>query len=255
MRPEDEARFLDREQRIARSALGPRDYGEPYILPPRKTMNTCDLIDINHDNPFDPALCVKQGIPGVIHKCSEGTYFRDPLYTSRKAQALQAGLLWGAYHFMSGEDVQNQLTNLIMGAGVSQSGVLLCLDWEVASDGSTATEEQVELLSLLVLKAFGRYPAIYGGYTIRESKAIHTLNPTLAKCPLWYQRYANMGPPTSLPIKGFPSATWKSISILQYSDGSGQYGDPSYYQQFPGSDWNRVYCSPEELKAKWPNLN
>lgn len=221
-------------------------------------MNTCDIIDLNHSNPFDPALCIKHGIPGVLHKCSEGTYFLDPTYQQRKAQALQAGLLWGAYHFMSGGDVQNQLTNLIMGAGVSQSGILLCLDWEVASDGTTATEDQVTQMAEMILQAYGRYPAIYGGYTIRESKAIHTLNPTLAKCPLWYQKYQESGPPGvewTQSLRAFVDSTWSNISILQYSDGAGQYGDPPYYREFPGADWNRCYCSAEELKAKWPNLN
>ena len=69
------------------------------------------IMDISHNNTIDLAAAKDAGIVAVIHKATEGATFQDPLYASRRAQAKQLGLLWGAYHFGTAADVSDQLQN------------------------------------------------------------------------------------------------------------------------------------------------
>ena len=55
------------------------------------------IVDLNHNNAIDMAKAVADGIVAVIHKASESGTFKDPAYVKRRAAALKAGLLWGAY--------------------------------------------------------------------------------------------------------------------------------------------------------------
>src|SRR5438045_9606024 len=66
------------------------------------------IVDLNHDNAIDMVKAINDGITAVIHKASESASFKDPAYIKRRTAALNAGLLWGAYHFSSARDVGDQ---------------------------------------------------------------------------------------------------------------------------------------------------
>ena len=53
------------------------------------------------------------GVAGVIHKATQGIGFVDKMYIPRKQPALDAGLLWGAYHFGTADDVDDQVEHFI----------------------------------------------------------------------------------------------------------------------------------------------
>ena len=58
------------------------------------------VIDISHNVTVSDFRAVRRsGMLGIIHKCTEGGDWIDPSYSSRRNQAEQVGLLWGAYHF------------------------------------------------------------------------------------------------------------------------------------------------------------
>ena len=72
-------------------------------------MHPC-VVDISHHNlVLDLEAAAAAGICAVIHKASQGCGYCDPNYASRRALARAAGLLWGAYHFNDGRDVEAQV--------------------------------------------------------------------------------------------------------------------------------------------------
>jgi len=69
------------------------------------------IVDISHHNGnIDLQLAKADGIIGVIHKATQGTTGVDPMYQTNRAKAAAAGLLWGAYHFATGDDPVMQAT-------------------------------------------------------------------------------------------------------------------------------------------------
>ena len=91
---------------------------------------TPNVIDIYHGNVVHDFHAIKaKGIDGVIHKCTQGAGSADPLYATRRKQAIDAGLLWGAYSFNTGESVDAQVKEFLSHAE-PDSSTLICLDFE-----------------------------------------------------------------------------------------------------------------------------
>ena len=67
---------------------------------------TNSVIDISHHNcirlRFDKAAA--DGIVGVIQKATQGEAYVDATFKRNRTAILEAGLLFGAYHFATGED-------------------------------------------------------------------------------------------------------------------------------------------------------
>src|SRR5882724_7752719 len=92
------------------------------------------VIDISHHNGnVNLQKAASDGIVGVIQKASQGQSNSDPTYKANRKKALDAGLLWGAYHFATGSDGLKQAEHFletITGAGDDPKKVLLVLDFE-----------------------------------------------------------------------------------------------------------------------------
>ena len=59
------------------------------------------VVDLSHHNDVADFGKVKAaGIAGIIHKATEAIDFVDNTYAVRRGHAVNAGLLWGAYHFL-----------------------------------------------------------------------------------------------------------------------------------------------------------
>ena len=59
------------------------------------------VVDLSHHNDVADFGKVKAaGIAGIIHKATEAIGFVDNMYAVRRGPAMNAGLLWGAYHFL-----------------------------------------------------------------------------------------------------------------------------------------------------------
>src|SRR5215211_9491509 len=81
-------------------------YQYPIAPPPpdRASLGLDAVIDISRSVTVTDFRRVRQSnILGVIHKASEGGDYADTAYATRRPQAEAAGLLWGAYHFGTGQ--------------------------------------------------------------------------------------------------------------------------------------------------------
>ena len=82
----------------------PNQYPIAPPPPDRASLGLDAVIDISRSVTVSDFRQVRQSnILGVIHKASEGGDYADTAYATRRPQADAAGLLWGAYHFGTGQ--------------------------------------------------------------------------------------------------------------------------------------------------------
>src|SRR4029077_934676 len=74
-----------------------------------------NVVNLSHYDMMRPdfATMKQQGIVGVIHEATYPPFVRDPKYLDRQMAALQAGLLWGAYHYANGSDPIRQADHFL----------------------------------------------------------------------------------------------------------------------------------------------
>src|SRR6266536_783670 len=58
------------------------------------------VVNLSHYDMMRPdfAAMKREGIRGVVHEATYPRFVRDAKYLDRQMAALQAGMLWGAYH-------------------------------------------------------------------------------------------------------------------------------------------------------------
>lgn len=153
----------------------------------------------------------ESGIIGVIHKATQGASFIDPTYDSRRPQALSAGLLWGAYHFGTGSDVQAQVDNFLDTVN-PDSSTLLVLDFEPNPQGTTMSLAQAESFVDKVREATGRFPGLYSGQSFLKDTLRNNTDTILKNCFLWIARFSSIRPeiPPAFPF----------FTMWQYTDGA-----------------------------------
>jgi lysozyme len=170
------------------------------------------VIDLSHHNTIQSFTALPRvGIYGVIHKATQGTTFVDSEYAERQAQALDAGLLWGAYHFgEGGRAVADQVAHFL---DTTQPGPtdLLVLDWEPCSQAPPMTLAEAEEFVTLVGAATGRIPGLYMGMSFCEEQCAGCTSSPLQDCFLWLARYSDT-PPVVPPL-------WSVWTFWQYTDG------------------------------------
>jgi lysozyme len=183
------------------------------------------------------------GIWGVIHKATQGVSIKDPMYAKRRLAAEKVGLLWGAYHFNTGEDVKKQVDNFIKAAEPDKK-TLMVLDFEEYKT-NMSVHEAVSFMKLVEDK-IGRSCAIYSGNRLKETitdLSKDEFNYMTSK-KLWLCQY---GPKAVLP-KGF-----KKYWLWQYTgDGVGPtpHNIPGISCN-PGIDLNVYDSTKEQLQKEW----
>lgn len=207
------------------------------------------VIDIFHGNQvasdgFQKAASL--GIWGVIHKASQGFSMKDSKYAERRKMALDAGLLWGAYHFNSGDTVKSQVDNFLSAARPDDK-TLLCLDYEDYK--SMMTIDQVVEFCELVEHQTNKPVVIYSGNTLKEN--ISRLKPVdfayITKKRLWLCQYSSE---PKLP-KGFDKY-W----LWQYT-GDGNGPEPHSLVGFNNDgpvDLNVYQGTKQQLTDDWYRL-
>jgi lysozyme len=168
------------------------------------------VIDLSHFNTVTDFGAVKgDGIVGVIHKATEGLDYVDPMYLTRRSQALAAGLWWGAYHFGTSDDGVAQAQHFLSAVNPGEND-LLVLDFEQNTAGGSMTLEGAEQFVSHVQGVTGRWPGLYSGSYIEQLLGSGQ-NPTLANCWFWLSEY---GPTPHVP------ANWPTWTMWQYTDGT-----------------------------------
>lgn len=161
------------------------------------------VIDMNHSTMVSDFAAIRRqsAIRAVIHKASEGGDWFDPAYAARRRQAEAAGLLWGAYHFGTGQYPGADQARAFVAAAEPGPSTLLVLDLEPNErrPANTMSLNQAEAFVQTVGRLTGRLPLLYthplwanGG---RYGKARLTLGGAiapgsiLAACDLWVADY------------------------------------------------------------------
>jgi lysozyme len=168
------------------------------------------VIDLSHHNTVTSFDSIKgDGIVGIIHKATQGTSITDAQYTSRKSQALAAGLLWGAYHFADGSDPVSQAKHFLQVVDPGSTD-LLVLDFEQNPQGSSMTLAGAEQFVSYIQAQTGRWPGFYSGSYIKSLLGSKT-SAILQNCWFWLAQY---GSTAVVP------ANWPTWTMWQYTDGN-----------------------------------
>jgi GH25 family lysozyme M1 (1,4-beta-N-acetylmuramidase) len=198
-----------------------------------------DLYHLDRVASFEDAH--KAGIRAVIHKATEGATLTDRLYAQRRMMVLDAGMLWGAYHFLRPGDVAGQAHRFIDEAQPTQA-TLLAADHE---DPRVSLSDLVDFLDEIETET-GRKAVIYSGFLIKEQLG-PALQPRLiverlAQHRLWLAQYG-------LAPKCPPA--WKAPWLWQFT-GDGEGPEPHSISGIGGKcDINSFDGSDEELAAQW----
>lgn len=199
------------------------------------------VVDLSHHNEVEDFKKVRaSGIVGIIHKATQGSAMVDKMYAPRRQAAINAGLLWGAYHFATDEDVTAQLGNFL-GASQPEKDTLLCLDWEPYKDHTMHVSQATSFLSALEQR-MGRKAVLYSGNLAKEKLGAKR-DPFFGNHKLWLAQY---GPTPRIQV------SWQKYFLWQFTgDGIGPkpHSVPGISTQ--GIDLNTYGGTPEELAREW----
>jgi lysozyme len=147
---------------------------------------TDSIIDLSHWNTVNNFADVKaSGVSAVIHKASQGMTI-DPKYLSREIQAVNSGLMWGAYHFGVQGIPAIQQADFFIGA-VGQVKVL-ALDWEW-NNADTMTADQAGAFIARVFLKTAQWPMIYTSAAFLASIP-RLVAPSIVNCDLWLTSFS-----------------------------------------------------------------
>jgi lysozyme len=165
------------------------------------------VVNMSHYDLMRPDFVAmkNQGVLGVIHEATFPRYESDWRYRERQLAALNAGLLWGAYHFGDGTDPVRQADHFLGTVAAShpvvakadpqspRPGVLLVLDFEANHyRGGNMSVGQAVAFVQRVKERTGKYPGIYGSeYRLRQTFGGATAGQRtiLSNCWLWVANY------------------------------------------------------------------
>lgn len=202
------------------------------------------VVDLSHYESvisWDKVRAAK--VAGVICKATEGPGMVDITFARRYKDAPGAGLLFGAYHYLTpgsvGQQVHHFLSNI-----PHDDKMLLALDHE---DREVPLENALEWVRQ-VQEQTKRWPVLYSGFLIKEQLANvqheHACA-IAANLRLWLAEY---GPRPICP------PGWDKPFLWQFTgDGHGEspHGIPGIVTGGKGIDISAFDGSPAELAKAW----
>ena len=203
------------------------------------------VVDLYHGDPVDDfSAAAAAGLWGVIHKATTGATGQDGKYVTRRQPALDAGLLWGAYHWGTNADVEQQVENFLNTAK-PDAQTLVALDYET-TQGNQMTLDQARQFLTLIQQRLGRRAVLYSGNVIKEQLG-NTKDPFFGAHRLWLAQYS---PPAAV------QASWGTYWLWQYTDNTAGQMQPSSIDGIPGDDTGNLDCNhypgtQEEMTAEW----
>jgi lysozyme len=200
------------------------------------------VIDLSHHN-ANPnfAKIHVDGVIAVIHKATQGTGFVDSQYASRKPLARANGLLWGAYHFGTGDNVDAQVAHFINTTEPDGSFVLV-LDFEKngTDSANSMSLDQVKDFLTKIKAQTGQQPVLYTGSYLTDVAGPQAVA-DLAQYRIWWARYSNAP---------HLHATWQNYWLWQYSDGVNG-PDKNKVDGIGPCDCNTFNGDEASLRANW----
>lgn len=198
---------------------------------PDRTVRVVDLY--KGDRVSSYAKAVEAGVWGVIHKATTGKSGPDDdMYASRRPRALEAGLLWGAYHWGTSADVQGQIDNFLLKAKPDEN-TLVALDFELEKKASNQMSlSQARDFLGGVAERLGRKPVLYSGHLIKE-KLGKKVDAFFGGHRLWLAQYGET------PVV---QVSWKSYWLWQFTD-SKTGPAPNTVPGIPGDDKGNLDCN------------
>lgn len=199
------------------------------------------VVDISHYDNVHPGGFVelrKAGYLGVINKATQGRGMTDATYRLRRSAAQQAGLLYGAYHYLTAENISDQVKHFL-DVAMPDETIELALDHEDRAASLASAQE----FCMRVHGAVGRYPILYSGFLIKEQIAKKDY-PFWSKVRLWLSHYSK--------TPKWPGA-WENPWIWQFT-GDGAGPEPHTVPGITidgGMDINSWAGTDDELKAQW----
>ena len=195
---------------------------------------TPNVIDIYHGNVVHDFYLLKAaGVEGVIHKATQGVYYADPMYAERRQKALDAGLLWGAYAFNTGQDVGLQVGAFLAHAQ-PDAQTLVALDFEDNPATNMTLAQAREWLERCA-DALGRKAVLYSGNRIKDLMG-DAPDEFFGSHRLWLAQY---GPVAKV------QPSWSKQWLWQYSETGKLSGTDGTI------DLNFYDGSPNDLATEW----
>ncbi|HEV7765936.1 MAG TPA: glycoside hydrolase family 25 protein [Thermoanaerobaculia bacterium] len=199
------------------------------------------VIDVSHFNGSPDWTSVRaSGVAGVIHKATQGGTWVDPTFGTARTAAPAAGLLWGAYHFGTGDEDGSVQGQFFLDTVQPDAQTLCAIDFEPNPSGTQMSLDQLAAWIETVQNATGRPPLVYGGMSLLFGEIGTSMQATLAACPLWVAQYTSAAEPS-----GIPAQVWNGWTLWQYTASGSVPG-------ISGSvDRSRYQGSAAELAAWW----
>ena len=200
------------------------------------------VIDVSHfDNMPDWTKVRAAGVQAIIHKATQGLHYVDKTFPTAKTAVPAAGMLWGAYHFGTGDGTGADQAKFFLDTVQPDAHTLISIDFEPNPSGTTMSLQQMLDWTGVVQKATGRWPVVYGGKSLLFGAIGTSTQPLLAHCPLWVAQYTTAAAPTAIP-----SRVWKNWTLWQYTE-TGRVAGIDV-----NVDRERFNGTADELTAKWP---
>ena len=177
--------------------------------------NRLNVIDIaSYQSGLD---LTKVKVDGVIIKATQGTTYVNPCCNRHYAQAKQAGILRGLYHYASGVGAAAEADAFVRNIQSYVGDALLALDWEGAQNSAFGKNDVAYCKEFLdrVYAITGVRPLIYMSKSVCRA---HDWSSVAKDYGLWVAQYASMDP------TGFQSKPWTD------SKGYGAWPYPAIYQ-------------------------
>jgi lysozyme len=236
-----------------------------FFLLPACAFAGSNVVNLSHYDMMRPdfGAMKREGIIGVIHEATYPPFVRDSKYLDRQMGALQAGLLWGAYHYANASDPIRQADHFLSvvssawaqasPAVRSSTGVLLVLDFEKNGHypGGTMRADQAVAFVERIRQRTGVYPGIYGSENylrqmLNSPRVSAAQQRTLTNCWLWIANYSSQPRAT---------APWNYWAMWQYcGDGKCRLPRSAYpisVANIRRAERNIFRGSPSDLQDFW----
>jgi lysozyme len=184
------------------------------------------------------------GVWGVIHKATQGVDIDDHTYIFRRTMALNAGLLWGAYHFNTGAAISAQVDHFLR-AAKPDDNTLMALDFEDCTASEMSLDAAMEFLGALESR-IGRDVVLYSGNRLKEllPSASDAVKAYICSRRLWLAEYGD--------VPHLPEGFEKSFLWQYTGDGEGPlpHNVPGVHGN-GGVDLSAFDGSEDDLHAQW----